>query len=291
MQLLYAGRDYEDLLKVAVDGNQSADETYRTVSPKLGALYEWNDHIQTFINFSRSFQPAGIDESVGFADDGDHLFNRLEAQHAFTLEGGSRGKLGPIAWDLALYHSWIREELLDLTNGHGTVLGTINANRTCHQGIEAEVEMELAHGLFTRNGSHTDTLTFEQTYTFNDFHFEGDPVYGNNRIASIPVHYYKAQLLYKNPGGFYCGPNVEWNITKYPVDEANTLFADPYALLNFQIGYKSRKGLKVYFEAKNLSNKIYAATVEPVGNARLEGYDNFNPGNGRAYYGGVAWVW
>jgi len=291
MQLLYAGRDYEDLLKVAADGDQSTDETYRTFNPKLGALYQWNDQIQTYINFSRSFQPAGTDESVGFADDGDHLFNRLEAQHALTLEGGTRGKFGPISWNIALYHSWIRDELLDLTDGHGNALGTINANRTFHQGIEAEVDMELAHGLFTRNGFHMDTLTLEQTYTFSDFHFDGDPVYGNNRIASIPVHYYKAQLLYENPCGFYCGPNVEWNITRYPVDEANTLSADPYALLNFEIGYKSPKGFKVYLEAENLTDNVYAATVEPVGDARVEGSDSFNPGNGRAYYGGIAWLW
>jgi iron complex outermembrane receptor protein len=291
LQLLYAGRGYEDQLKVAADGDQSNDETYRTFNPKLGALYEWNDQIQSYINFSRSFQPAGIDESVQIADDGDHLFNRLEAQHAFTLEGGTRGKFGPISWDLAVYHSWIREELLDLTDGHGNALGTVNANRTYHQGIEAEIEIELAHGLFTRNASHTDKLTLQQTYTSNDFRFDGDPVYGNNRIAGIPVHYYKAQLLYENPCGFYCGPNVKWNITKYPVDEANTLDADPYALLNFEIGYKSPKGFRVYLDAENLTDEVYAATVEPVGDARLEGYDSFNPGNGRAYYGGVSWIW
>lgn len=291
LQLLYIGRNYFDRLNLPADGNQTNDEVYRSINPKLGALYEFNDDTQAYINLSRSFQPPSFDDSVTTADDGDQLFNRLSAQRALTLEAGTRGKLGPVSWDLALYHSWVQDELLDLTDGHGIVLGTVNAPRTSHQGIEAEVETQLAHGLLARDSGAEDRLTLEETYTYSDFHFVDNPTYGNNRIAGMPVDYYKAELLYEHPSGFYCGPNVEWDLIKYPVDEANTLYADPYALLGFRIGYKSKKGFDIYLEAKNLTNKIYAATVEPVGDARIEGYDNFNPGNGRAFYGGVSSSW
>ena len=49
--------------------------------------------------------------------------------------------------------------------------------------------------------------------------------------------------------------------------------------------------LEVFFEVKNLTDKIYAATVEPVGNPRTEGARSFNPGNGRSLYSGISWVW
>ena len=292
-QLVYIGRNYFDRLNLSADGNQTNDEVYRSLNPKIGALYDFNSDTQAYINFSRSFQPPSFDDSVTTADDGDQLFNRLSAQRAYTLEAGTRGKYGPVSWDLALYHSWVQDELLDLTDGHGIVLGTVNAPRTSHQGIEAEAEAELAHGLLERgpNPGAEDHLTLKQTYTYSDFHFVENPAYGTNRIAGMPVDYYKAELLYEHPCGFYCGPNVEWNVIKYPVDEANTLFADPYALLGFKIGYKSSKGYNVFFEATNLTNKIYAATVEPVGDARVEGDDDFNPGNGRAFCGGVSWTW
>jgi iron complex outermembrane receptor protein len=61
--------------------------------------------------------------------------------------------------------------------------------------------------------------------------------------------------------------------------------------LGLRTGYKSKKGFEVFLEAKNLTNKIYAATVEPVGNAQIEGGDSFNPGNGRAFYAGISWKW
>ncbi len=81
------------------------------------------------------------------------------------------------------------------------------------------------------------------------------------------------------------------NPVEYPVDEANTLFADPYALLGFRVGYRTSRGLQFFLEAKNLINEIYAATVEPIADVRV-GDDTapFNPGNGRAFYGGFSWT-
>ena len=76
------------------------------------------------------------------------------------------------------------------------------------------------------------------------------------------------------------------------MDEANTLFADPHALLGFRAGYRTRKGFQVYFEVKNLLNKTYAAYVEPIADARIgDDSDSFSPGLGRAFYGGVLWSW
>ncbi len=99
-------------------------------------------------------------------------------------------------------------------------------------------------------------------------------------------------MRYEHPSGVYFGPNVEWNIVKYPVDEANTLFAEPYALLGFRTGYKTPRGFQVYFEAKNLLDKTYAAYVEPIADARIgDDNDSFSPGPGRGFYGGISWNW
>ena len=292
-QGVYVERDYRDRLNNPVDGNQTNFQSFRGYSPKLGLLYEYEKLWKAYTTLSWTFQPPSFDQSQEAAPDGDELYNRLKPQKGVTIEVGTKGHVGPFEWDIAFYHTWLRDELLDLTNGQGISIGTVNAGKTVHQGVEFGLETELGHGFLVRGmeAEKADRLLFVQTYTYSDFHFQDSSVYGSNQIAGTPIHFYKAELRYEHPSGFYFGTNVEWNIVRYPVDEANTLYAGPYALLGCRFGYKNQKGFSAYIDLKNLTNRIYAATVEPVGNARVEGSDSFNPGNGRAVYSGISYAW
>jgi iron complex outermembrane recepter protein len=195
---------------------------------------------------------------------------------------------------LSLYHSWLRNELLELNDRFGNDIGTTNVPRSIHQGIEASVKMALLREIFIskqrdRAGDH---LSFEQSYTLNDFHFDEDSLYGDNRIAGIPIHVYEAQLLYETPSGFYAGPNVQCNLSRYPVDQANTLFADSYALLGFRAGFRRTNGFSVFLDCKNLTNQRYASSIDVIADARTEpNPEIFHPRDGRSFYGGVSWSW
>jgi iron complex outermembrane recepter protein len=94
------------------------DEQFYALNPKFGLAYEWADHNIAYLNFSRSFQPPSFDESLAVTSTGQ-MFNSLEAQKAWTVEIGSRGALGLLTWDVAFYHSWLRDELLNLNNAQG----------------------------------------------------------------------------------------------------------------------------------------------------------------------------
>src|SRR3546814_1722820 len=107
-----------------------------------------------------------------------------------------------------------------------------------------------------------------------------------NRIPGVPKHYLRAELLYKHPGGFYAGPNVEWAPGHYYADNANTLTVNPYALLNLKAGFDAGKHGSVYVEGRNLTDKRYISTVAIAGVASAAS-EIFNPGTGRAVSGGV----
>ena len=69
-------------------------------------------------------------------------------------------------------------------------------------------------------------------------------------------------------------------------DNANTLTVDPYALLNFKVGYDRGTGWSGYVEARNLFDTRYistAVTAEIAAPASAL----FNPGVGRSIYGGL----
>ena len=65
--------------------------------------------------------------------------------------------------------------------------------------------------------------------------------YGNNTIAGQPIYLYKAELRYELAKGFFVTLNIEWNMVNYPVDEANTLWADPYCVFGVRADTRVQK--------------------------------------------------
>src|SRR5262249_47659469 len=149
LQAIYIQRHFTDQFNNTPSGNQSGNLVFRTVNPKAGAMYEFADRDQVYANFSRSWQPPSFDNMVDFGDDpGDSLeFTPLQPQRAWTVEIGTRGEAGRLEWELSLYHSWVRDELLDINDAHGVDRGAVNISRSYHQGIEAGLNIELLNSI------------------------------------------------------------------------------------------------------------------------------------------------
>ena len=307
--ITYARRENVDNFPVsATDPDNSGTESYWGFSPQVGLLYEITDTAQAFFNVSRSFEPPTFGELGNPADAGAGII-QLNAQTATTIEVGTRGRAGRVKWDLAYYFSWLDDELIEYEVIPG-LNKTVNAGRTVHQGIEFGLDIDVFQGIFCRKPSQSssqdassgksskeagelllDRIVVRQVGLWNDFRFVNDPSYGNNRLPGIPQFYYRAEVLYEHPCGFYAGPNVEWVPIGYSVDSTATVFADPYALLGLKIGYRPRKGFSVFFEAKNITNTNYAATTGVTANQTAFNQAQFFPGDGTSFYGGVEWDW
>src|ERR1700756_5522437 len=89
---------------------------------------EINRKTQAFVNFSRSWQPPSLDNLVEFTEgpDSSVVYTPLQPQHAWTIEMGTRGEISRIQWELSLYRSWLRDELLELNDAFGNDIGTTN---------------------------------------------------------------------------------------------------------------------------------------------------------------------
>src|SRR5215467_12081841 len=149
-QAIFAERHFKDEVFTDEAGNQSNRQNFWGFNPKFGAMYEINPKTQAFLNFSRSWQPPSIDNLVDF-DEGPNssvVYTPLSPQHAWTIEVGTRGEYSRVQWELSLYHSRFRNELLEINDAFGNDLGTRNVPRTNHQGIEANLEVELLQGIF-----------------------------------------------------------------------------------------------------------------------------------------------
>jgi iron complex outermembrane receptor protein len=283
-------RNFEDRFWSDNDGDQSARLTINGFNPKLGVLYRRTPEETWFANVSRSFQPPSFDDLNPFESgtNGSVIFTPLEAQKAWTFEVGGRGQRGPIEWEVSVYHSWVRHELFETNDNLGHDLGTINVPNTRHQGVELGLEIELL-----KREKGAPRLTLRQQYTLNDFRFRNDPVYGNNRIAGIPVHLYQAELTYRHPSGFYFGGELDSSLGGFWADQANTLKTGTYAITGLKAGFHGHR-FSVFVEGRNLSDRRYAAMVKPIGDARVVDDEElmvFAPGLPRTIYGGVSFAW
>ncbi|MGX7744284.1 TonB-dependent receptor domain-containing protein [Rhodopseudomonas parapalustris] len=285
-QFLHATRDRQD--RFLSDGDQSGSTTFNLWSPKGGLLWQIDPSWQAFANVSRSAEVPSFGESASGPGIPFIPFTSIRPQRATTYEIGTRGRRPDVTWDLSLYRAEIKDELLCLYSAFGNCNVT-NADRTLHQGVEAGLGVTLFKNLFERAGA-PDRLWLNMAYTLNDFRFDGDARFGNNLLPGAPRHYLRAELLYKNPNGFYAGPNVEWVPQAYYVDSANTLQTEPYALLGLKAGIDNGGPYSIYIEGRNLLNKTYIASASIIDRANANS-PLFEPGTGRAVYAGFKARW
>lgn len=277
LQGALASRDYDD--KYLSNGDQSFTRNYDSVNPKFGARWDYAPQQQAFANISWSSEPPPFSE-LGTTT----VQNDLKSQRSKTIEIGARGSHGDLAWDVAVYHAWLRNEL-QFQTVDGTT-SVFNAGETIHRGLELGGAWTALRDSF----SPGDQTLLRLAYTLNDFRFDEDPVYGDNDIPGAPRHILRAELRYSHANGWYAGPNLEWVPQGYYVDNANSLKTPAYALLGARAGYDFGQGLKVFLDGRNLLNRTYISNTSVAATATTASA-LFNPGDGRALYLGIEYRW
>jgi iron complex outermembrane receptor protein len=270
-QLTWAQR--ESVNKIGTSNTDSV--IYRSFNPKLGVLYEPVEGNQVFANISKSNEAPTFTE---LTQGGTATFTPVNAQQAWTAEIGTRGQHDRYDWDVSVYRSWVKDELLQFSidPSAGIPASTFNADKTLHQGLELGLDVSL-----------TETVTWQNAYTFSDFTFRGDAQYGDNRLAGVPPHVYKTALRYTDPAGWYVAPNVEWVPVGADVDFANTLDAPGYTVLGAEAGYKISENVNVFVDVRNLTDEAYISNFSTLSKATPSNSQVFYPGEGRSVYAGI----
>lgn len=269
-------RDFENRR----EAERSDQRTYTGFSPRLGLLWQPTQHRQLFANLSRSFEPPTFSELnqnlVGFVP--------LAAQKATTLEFGGRGGDARHQWEWSVYRAEVEEAFIAFAVNpeQGIPAPVFNAERTVHQGLEAGLASRL-----WQNGQGL-RLSSQLAWTWSDFRFDRDAVYGNNRLAGLPQHVLMAELRLAAPGGLTLRPAVEWVPQGAWIDFANTSRVSGYAVLNLGATLELGRGFQVFLDGRNLANRRSISTFSTV--AGFADQALFHPGEARALYSGLRWT-
>jgi iron complex outermembrane receptor protein len=232
------------------DGRISMNE----FSPKFGLLFEPAADVQFYANYSRSAEFPGFGEVFQTVSGINSFVGTIQPQTAWTGEIGTRGSAGIISWDLSLYRADLRHEMLQYTVDPTLNIpaATFNADKTRHQGVEAELTI-----------SPTDWLRLRQVYQYSDFRFRNDVQFGNNRLPVAPRHVYRAELRL-GTDAVHIAPNVEWVPQGAYADYGNLFRTRGYALLGLSAGATIRDGIDIFIDARNLTQKKAAGDISAV---------------------------
>jgi iron complex outermembrane receptor protein len=275
-QYVHGNRSVDDFLNPAT----SDSRTYDAFNPKVGVLWQVTPEAQVYANVSKATELPTFSELVQFPVVG---FVPLDPQRSWTVEVGTRGSAGPVEWDFSLYRAWVKGELLQFTTSASIPAATFNADETIHQGIEAGLAATLAEDMVAWG----DRLTVRLSYTYSDFHFSGDPQYGDNRIPGQPPHVLTGEMEYRAAGGWSVTPNIEWVPKAGWVDFANSLKADSYAILGMRVSVPVGEKFALYVDGRNLLDKRYIASWSTITDAATVATNVFYPGDGIAVYAGA----
>lgn len=257
---------------IEVPVSLSAHATYDWLAPRIGLIWQADDGAQIYANVTRSIEPPNLGAFV----QGNVPQPALKPQDAWTAEAGSRGRRGDFTWDVTVYRAQIDGELLtfNVDPGGGIPASTFNAQTTIHQGLEASLDWRIGQRWRLR-----------QTYSWSDFRFDGDKVYGDRRLPIVPEHAWRGELRYTSPKGWFVAPGLDAQSKVY-VDYLNNQTAPGFATVSFNAGYEPRDDLKLYLEVRNLTDRRYISNVNAVISGS-PGATAYWPGEGRAVFAGL----
>lgn len=254
---LIAGGVYADGYRkrdVKLSSSLDGGINFNAFSPKFGLLFEPSEAVQFFANYSRSAEFPGFGEvfqNIG-TPPVSQVVSTIRPQRAWTAEVGTRGKTGIVSWDLALYRSTLRGEMLQFTANASIPAATFNADRTLHQGVEAALEI-----------APTDWLRLRQVYTYSDFRFRNDAQFGDNRLPVVPRHVYRAEARIGDDA-LHIAPNVEWVPNGPFADYRNQVRTPGYALLGVTGGARIAEGIDAFVDVRNITGKKAIGDISAV---------------------------
>ncbi len=267
-----ATRDYQDHRNPARDDSKDFD----WFAPRLGVLWEGEGGQQVYANVTRSVEPPQFSALVQAAIP---EFVPVEAQAAWTLEAGTRGRRGPLAWDVAVYRMAVENELLTFLPGPDIPAATFNAGDTVHQGVEAGLDWTVWAG-------EAHALKLHQTWAWSDFRFDGDARYGDGRMPVTPEHHYHAELSFGREGVWSVAPSLEWASDGW-VDYANTLKSPGHTVWSLNATWTVTPRVRLFLDARNLTDEVYISNASAVTDARVASTAVFWPGEGRSAFVGL----
>jgi iron complex outermembrane receptor protein len=226
------------------------------------AAWSWSplDEATFVVSWARSYEPPTYNDLLFTEGPVNARVLRsapLDWQRADSYEIGAYGRHDRFSWSSYIYYAPWRGEFLRLADENGSPRGTVNADRTVHTGWESSVEWDLLPDAETG-------LALWATYNLSDVRFDGDPAYGDRRLAGVPPHSGALGLHAVSPGGWFVAPGVQWQAGETYGDHFNNTGYGGFGLCSLEIGRRHPDGWSVTLGIQNIFDRNAIASTAGV---------------------------
>lgn len=261
--------------------------------PRVAASYLLHPQVALRGSISKGYSVPTISE-VRSSDNRINLDLKPESGTNYEMGIRAETKNRRLIADLSVYTYGLREGIVRQLNEAGQE-SFYNAGEIDQNGVELMVMGQLVP---LNSDRFVRSLNVSTNVTYQDYNFDryvtvvgNQPVdYSGNRVTSVPDWMVVSTLMVDFPAQL--GVNVMHNYTSdIPLNDANTVFADQYHLLQVKAHWTKRIHprwrIQLFFGIDNLLDEVYS-----LGNdINAFGGRYFNAAPSRNYYGGVKLNW
>lgn len=252
--------------------------------PRLALSYQLTNQFIIRASVSRGYSTPTTAE----VRPTDNMINTsLQAQNGWNYETGLRFRNAEenLLVDASIFYYRVQNAIVRRLHPDETEY-YVNAGGTNQTGVE----FSFTDWLIRQHSSQfIRGLQFNTAYTFSGYFFRdysnGAVSYSGNPLTGVPRHVVVSSVQIKLPAYLYLF--IQHNYTaSIPLNDAHTVFAAPYHLLQARAGWghviSAKTRLEVYAGADNLLNAHYSLgnDLNAVGNRY------YNPSPLRNYYAG-----
>jgi iron complex outermembrane receptor protein len=227
--------------------------------PRMAMIVEPHKNVGVYLQIARGYSSPTIAEIRPSAGG---FYTGLQAEYGWNKEVGIKIQAfgTRFTWALDYFDFRLKDAIVRQINSAGAEY-FVNAGSTLQKGVESELNLTLIQ---SSKKSFFQKVIISQSATFNDFVFKQYNIGSNNfsgkNLTGVPKQVFifsiQSELIHR----FYL--NFNFNYTGIiPLNDANTVQASRYKLLQSKFGWKKRikKADTEYFVLiDNLLNSTYS---------------------------------
>ena len=229
-------------------------DDFTVVTAKAGAVYDVNDRVTVYTAYARGGRPPQTTDLYRLQL--NQTVGEIDAESIDSIEGGLRGQVGVVSFDMSGYVMQKRNFFFRDADGFNVVNG-----KTRHAGAELGAQAALSEAL---------TLDLNLTYGRHTYRFNrpANGIVFGAEVDTAPSWLANGRVLW-SPASFITS-ELEWVwVDDYFTDPANRNSYPGHNLFNLRVNVQASEQIELFGAVRNLTDKAYAERADfAFGNER-----------------------